>query len=65
ELFAASAYLSDDPKALGSLKGQDIGKAIAMIVIVVGVITITAGWAWDIEFMKSIVSGLKEIFSPR
>ncbi len=30
ELFAASAYLSKDKKMLGSLKGQDAGKAIAM-----------------------------------
>jgi hypothetical protein len=36
ELFAASAYLSRDEKMLGSLKGQDFGKLIAMISIVVG-----------------------------
>jgi hypothetical protein len=42
ELFAASAYLSNEPKALGSLKGQDVGKAIAMAAIVVGVILGTA-----------------------
>ncbi|MFQ5608022.1 MAG: DUF6754 domain-containing protein, partial [Candidatus Zixiibacteriota bacterium] len=35
ELFAASAYLSHEPKQLGSLKGQDVGKALAMIVIVI------------------------------
>ena len=28
ELYAASAYLSREPKLLGSLKGQDAGKAI-------------------------------------
>jgi hypothetical protein len=37
ELFAASAYLSKDKKMMGSLKGQDAGKAIAMVFIVVGV----------------------------
>jgi hypothetical protein len=31
ELFAASAYLSQDEKMLGSLKGQDVGKFIAMV----------------------------------
>ncbi|MBZ0266571.1 fibronectin type III domain-containing protein, partial [bacterium] len=31
ELFAASAYLSQDDKMLGSLKGQDFGKAVAMV----------------------------------
>ncbi|MGD9140015.1 MAG: fibronectin type III domain-containing protein [bacterium] len=37
ELFAASAYLSGDRMMLGSLKGQDSGKAIAMLFILVGV----------------------------
>ena len=41
ELFAASAYLSKDPKLLGSLKGQDIGKAVFILGILVGTILIT------------------------
>jgi hypothetical protein len=36
ELFAASAYLSQDEKMLGSLKGQDFGKLVAMVFIVIG-----------------------------
>jgi hypothetical protein len=36
ELFAASAYLSNEPKQLGSLKGQDVGKIIAMAAIGIG-----------------------------
>lgn len=43
ELFAASAYLSNEPKQLGSLKGQDMGKALAMIVIILGVLLATLG----------------------
>lgn len=38
EMFAASAYLSHEPKLLGSLKGQDVGKAVFLFAIVVGVI---------------------------
>lgn len=38
ELYAASAYLSKDPQQLGSLKGQDLGKALFMILLVIGVI---------------------------
>ena len=38
ELFAASAYLSREAKLLGSLKGQDLGKAIFLVSIVVGLI---------------------------
>jgi hypothetical protein len=36
ELFAASAYLSKEPRMLGSLKGQDVGKAIAIGFILLG-----------------------------
>jgi hypothetical protein len=38
ELFAASAYLSREPKLLGSLKGQDMGKALFLIAIIAGLI---------------------------
>ena len=41
ELFAASAYLSQDEKMLGSLKGQDFGKAVAMVSITVGSLLLT------------------------
>lgn len=37
EFFAASAYLSGEPEQLGSLKGQDVGKVIVAIGIIVGV----------------------------
>ena len=38
ELFAASAYLSDDAKLKGSLRGQDVGKMGVIVVIVGGVL---------------------------
>lgn len=38
ELFAASAYLSKEPKLLGSLKGQDIGKGFILLALLVGII---------------------------
>lgn len=38
ELFAASAYLSREPKLLGSLKGQDFGKALFLLAIFIGMI---------------------------
>ncbi len=34
ELYAASAYLSREPMLLGSLKGQDVGKAFVMLIMV-------------------------------
>ncbi|HUG20211.1 MAG TPA: fibronectin type III domain-containing protein [Planctomycetaceae bacterium] len=36
EFFAASAYLSGEPQQLGSLKGQDLGKLIGAVLILVG-----------------------------
>jgi hypothetical protein len=38
ELFAASAYLSKEPRALGSLKGADAGKVLATAAIGLGVL---------------------------
>ena len=38
EIYAASAYLSREPVLLGSLKGQDWGKALAILAVLVGVI---------------------------
>jgi hypothetical protein len=44
ELFAASAYLSREPKLLGSLKGQDIGGKLVFLslsLIFIAIVTIT------------------------
>ncbi len=38
ELFAASAYLSKAPKELGSLKGQDMGKAVILVALILGML---------------------------
>jgi len=43
ELFAASAYLSKEPKLLGSLKGSDLAKLLIMIILALGVILETTG----------------------
>jgi hypothetical protein len=36
ELFVAGAYLSREPRQLGSLKGQDLGKAIILGLLLIG-----------------------------
>ena len=41
EFLAASAYLSGDAQQLGSLKGQDFGKLLVGLFLVVGVIVAT------------------------
>ncbi len=43
EMFAASAYLSREPKLLGSLKGQDVGKAVFLLAISIGIILESLG----------------------
>ena len=65
ELFAASAYLSSEPKQLGSLKGQDLGKAIALTAITIGVIAATGSSAWHIGWMQDILNALESIFLTR
>ncbi len=62
ELFAASAYLSGEPKQLGSLKGQDVGKALALVVIVIGALAATLSSAWGIDFMTSVLNFLNSVF---
>lgn len=61
ELFAASAYLSREPKLLGSLKGQDAAKLFFVVLIVVGVISATIGDYWSplksvAEFLRKLVT---------
>ncbi len=52
ELYAASAYLSKDPHQLGSLKGQDLGKALFMILLIVGVIL----EIFNVHFLKDFLT---------
>ncbi len=62
ELFAASAYLSGEPKQLGSLKGQDVGKGIALATILVGTAAVTIALAWHNEFFGSVLRVLNSVF---
>ncbi len=54
ELFAASAYLSKEPKLLGSLKGQDYGKGAILIAILIGVLLETFG-IWELSQIFSVI----------
>jgi hypothetical protein len=38
ELYAAGASLSGDPVQIGSIRGQDIAKAVFIVIIIVGVV---------------------------
>jgi hypothetical protein len=52
ELYAASAYLSKEPILVGTLKAQDWGKAILMLLLLIGAILISA----NLPFIKNIVT---------
>jgi hypothetical protein len=54
ELFAASAYLSREPKLLGSLKGQDVGKGVVLVAIVIGLILETLG-IWRFSSLFTVI----------
>jgi hypothetical protein len=43
ELYAASAYLSQEPQQLGTLKAQDWGKVLAVAIMIVGMVVYLFG----------------------
>jgi hypothetical protein len=53
ELFAASAYLSREPKLLGTLKASDLAKAIIIILLVLGCVTETLGLTGFAELFRA------------
>ncbi len=52
EVYAVSAYLERDPKTLGTIAGQDVAKAIAAILIVVGSLAVTFGSKIFVDLLK-------------
>jgi hypothetical protein len=53
ELYAASAYLSKEPKLLGTLKASDLAKVIIIALLVIGCITETAGITSFAEWFRA------------
>ncbi len=51
ELFAASAYLSKNPREVGSLKGQDMLKLVIIAVTVIGTLLVTK---YETEYGKGL-----------
>jgi Domain of unknown function (DUF6754) len=52
ELYAGSAYLSQEPLLLGSLKAEDWGKAVFIVLALVGVVAATVGWQQFIDWVS-------------
>lgn len=61
ELFAASAYLSGSPEELGSLKGQDIGKILGALAMLIGSIWATISVLQSSVEPESTVASLGQV----
>ncbi|HET9952533.1 MAG TPA: DUF6754 domain-containing protein [Candidatus Eisenbacteria bacterium] len=53
ELYAAGAYLSREPVLLGSMRGQDIAKALLMVVGISGIVAVSLGATWFLRLVQT------------
>jgi hypothetical protein len=53
ELYAAGATLSQDPVQLGTIKGQDVAKALFLILIILGVVLSLTGHTFFYDLFNS------------
>jgi hypothetical protein len=57
ELYAASAYLSQEPQQLGTLKAQDLGKVAAVAIMIIGIITYFFNSGFGDSFVNWVKGG--------
>jgi len=62
ELYAAQAYLSRDPRQIGCLKGQDFGKAVAVLAISVGCALATLATLFGSEKLQQMKDAWLALF---
>ncbi len=63
ELFAASAYLSGDQRMIASLRGQDVGKVLAMGSIVLGSVLATVATLSGAGFWMRLSDAFVRLFA--
>jgi len=51
EIYAAGAYLSKDPVVSGTIMGQDYGKIVALILMILGVIATSLGSSFIVDLL--------------
>jgi hypothetical protein len=61
ELYAASAYLSKEPVQIGTLRGQDIGKAVVLSAIAMGVVLATFGAITGAQWPQIILDLFRDL----
>ncbi len=65
EMYAASCYLKPEPHMLGSLKGEDLAKAVINIFLIAVVILTTANAFFNLPVLNSIVEKINNWFVVR
>lgn len=61
ELYAASAYLSREPVQIGTLRGQDLGKAVLLTAIGMGTVLATLGVVFHAEWPQLFLELFKDV----
>lgn len=61
ELYAASAYLSREPVQMGTLRGQDLGKAVLLTAIGAGTVLATLGVIFHAEWPQLFLELFKDV----
>ena len=63
EMLAASAYLSKDPDMVGTIKGEDAGKLIILLFILIMVILGSIGYIFNIAPIMKLFNVIKDWFT--
>ena len=61
ELYAASAYLSREPVQVGTLRGQDLGKAVILGALVLGTALATIGLLFDTHWPSILLDLFRDL----
>lgn len=61
ELYAASAYLSKEPVQIGTLRGQDLGKAFILCMIAIGTVLSTIGVITGAEWPQLFLDMFRDL----
>lgn len=61
ELYAASAYLSKEPVQVGTLRGQDIGKAVVLGAIAVGTVLATVAAVTGAQWPQIVLDLFRDL----
>jgi hypothetical protein len=51
EIYAAGAYLSADPMQVGTIRGQDFGKIVALVLMVLGILATAVGSSFIVDLL--------------